>query len=250
MMQAPDGGADPQSPGTAAAGAAALDEFALIAHEIRGPLSLLFGHLELARDLLHRDVRINRRILEGVLERSLKSARELSTLTAQLIEARRISSGFPLDDVVDLNEVMHAVADALPSAAADRVTLVLSPTPTLVAGHRLYLSRVAANLVDNALKYSPDGAAVTVATSSGAESDETTVALTVTDTGEGMAEEELPRLLGRFERGSESTVQRTPGSGLGLYIVGEIVRNHGGEVKVRSTKGAGSTITVVLPRAA
>jgi signal transduction histidine kinase len=246
-MSEPAEGRDLQQAKAGTEAVGALDEFALIAHEIRGPLSVLLGQMELARELLEREGDHDMNLIRRAFDQGYDGARRLSALTAQLIEARHLSGGFALNEVVDLNDVMQSVAEALPPTAARRLSLELSEVPALVTGHRLYLSRVAANLLDNALKYSPPGGEIKVATAS---RDDRVVALTITDAGVGITDEEIERVRGEFQRGSGVAVQRTPGSGLGLYIVEEIVRRHGGGLQVRSTEGKGTKITVVLPRAA
>ena len=114
--------------------------------------------------------------------------------------------------------------------------------PVFVKGIRDDLSRVVANLVSNAAKWSPQGATIEVELSV----DSVTAVLSVTDQGPGIAAEDLPYIFDRFYRGS--TERKVPGSGLGLAIVRRIVEVHGGEVGVvGSTPAAGSCFEVRLP---
>ena len=99
------------------------------------------------------------------------------------------------------------------------------------------------NLLDNALKYSPAGGAVSVRVSSEARS----AVLRVKDRGIGIAAEDIPRLFTRFGRLVTSENSHIPGTGLGLYLSREIARMHGGDVTVKSEPGAGSEFTLTLP---
>jgi signal transduction histidine kinase len=101
-----------------------------------------------------------------------------------------------------------------------------------------------ANLVENAVKYTPPGGRVEVA----AESDGREVVVRVSDTGIGISEEYLARIFERFYRVDKARSKQTGGTGLGLSIVRHIAENHGGRVTVESTPGEGSTFTVYLPR--
>ena len=107
--------------------------------------------------------------------------------------------------------------------------------------HRLH--QIATNLVANAVKYTPPGGAVTVTVDPAGGS----VRLVVADTGPGIEPGELPHLYDRFWRGRAAT--GTPGSGVGLTVVAELVRAHGGRIEVTSTPAIGTAFTVWLPAA-
>jgi signal transduction histidine kinase len=102
---------------------------------------------------------------------------------------------------------------------------------------------VVVNLVQNALKYSPDGGEVAVTVGCDGEQ----VAVRVRDQGMGIPANALPHLFERFYRVAHRTTAALPGTGLGLAIVHEIVTLHGGTIGVESTEGVGSTFTVILP---
>jgi signal transduction histidine kinase len=112
----------------------------------------------------------------------------------------------------------------------------------VVAGDRNRLQRMAANLLDNAIKYTPSGGRVIVSVRGNAE----TAILAVSDTGIGIAEQDLPRIFERFYRGDRS--RSRAGSGLGLSLARAIATAHGGSITVSSSPGKGSTFTVDLPR--
>ncbi len=111
-----------------------------------------------------------------------------------------------------------------------------------VRGDRDRLRQVLANLVDNAIKYTPAGGTVTVS----ARADERDVRIEVADTGIGIAAHDVPRIWERLYRGDQSRTER--GLGLGLSLVRAIVKAHGGTVEVSTEPGRGSTFVVSLPR--
>jgi signal transduction histidine kinase len=121
--------------------------------------------------------------------------------------------------------------------------MVVDGTPTTVSADRVRLEQVAANLIDNAIKYSPRGGEVRVSV----EGDQTSARLVVRDSGVGIPADELPRIWERLFRGDRSRAER--GLGLGLSLVKAVVEAHRGQVSVVSAPGNGSTFTISLPRA-
>jgi signal transduction histidine kinase len=113
----------------------------------------------------------------------------------------------------------------------------------LVEGDPLHLEQVLQNLVQNAIKYSPEGEPVTVRL----QRRDGVAAIDVVDQGIGIPAEAIPRLFQRFFRAANSAQSQTAGMGIGLYIVHEIVTRHRGTIEVCSQEGKGSTFTVCLP---
>jgi len=115
------------------------------------------------------------------------------------------------------------------------------PSKIVVSADRSRLEQVAANLIDNAVKYTPPGGVVTVKV----RRDRDVAVLEVSDTGQGIPANELPKIWDRLFRGDKSRAQR--GLGLGLSLVKAVIEAHGGTVAARSEEGKGSTFSVRLP---
>lgn len=211
-----------------------------VAHDLRTPLTRLRGNAELA--LRSRDVETAREALAVTIE---ESDRVLSMLRT-LMDITEAESGLmPLErtpaslaklsaDVVDLYE--HVAEEAgvnLSVGHVDDVTVMVDPTR---------IRQAIANLVDNAIKYTPRGGTVTLDVCG--EPTETSVI--VRDTGEGITADALPRIWDRLYRGDPS--RSRPGLGLGLSLVKAIVEAHAGRVEVETMPGAGSEFRIVLPQ--
>lgn len=115
--------------------------------------------------------------------------------------------------------------------------------PVIIEGDALRLEQVLQNLIDNAIKYSPQGGPIIVRL----EHQGRQVAISVSDRGIGIPPDALPHLFNRFYRVSSAGTRQVSGMGLGLYVVKEIVTLHGGSIQIDSREGDGSTFTVVLP---
>ncbi len=220
---------------------AAFDDFALVAHEIRAPLGTLVGYLTILDDLLAEE-----NVDPAVLRHSARAARlraeELSGLCADLIDAVRVRQGSGATDIVDLGELARAVVAELPTAGGPRVMLDLGPAPATVRGHKRFLERVVFNLLDNALKYSPQESPVQLRLTL----DDGYVVLEVHDLGDGLRSGGLSHAFARFDRlGAQNGI--VPGTGIGLHFCQRVVREHGGEIAIAAREGRGSTVVVRLP---
>ena len=155
------------------------------------------------------------------------------------------AAGLRLDrQPVDLGAVTGEVLELLqPRAAQARVTLHGELRAATVSGDPHRLHQITAHLVTKAVKFTPPGGTVTVTVDPAGGR----VRLVVADTGPGIETGELPHLYDRFWRGRAAT--GTPGSGVGLTVVAELVRAHGGRIEVTSTPGTGTVFTVCLPEA-
>ncbi|MDM7832317.1 sensor histidine kinase [Cellulomonas edaphi] len=223
------------------------DEFvALVSHELRTPLSSVLGYLELILDGPDPLTEEQREFLL-VVERNAR--RQLRLVSDLLLSAQLDAGTFSIDHRdVDLGDVARAtLAEAGPAAEAAGVVLGLHvPDPVHVPGDATRLEQVLANLVSNAVKFTPRGGWVDVRVERAPEGG---ARVAVSDTGIGIAPDELDGLATRFFRASSATQRAIPGVGLGLSIAKAVVEAHGGELTVTSRVGEGTTFTFTLPGA-
>jgi len=224
------------------------DFFAAVSHELRAPITTIEGYLEMLADGEAGPLAPQQRKMLDTIGRS--SVR-LRRLIGDLFTLAKLESG-AFDPVLQPTDLAGLIADSLtaiqPSATAAQLTLGF-PQPTgklMVNGDPSQLDRVMTNLLSNAVKYTPAGGRAKVT----ATADGEWAVVRVADTGIGIPERDQKELFTRFARASNATARRIPGTGLGLVIVRMIVVNHGGEVELESTEGAGTTVTVRLPLAA
>ncbi|MDX6371365.1 MAG: two-component system, OmpR family, phosphate regulon sensor histidine kinase PhoR [Nocardioidaceae bacterium] len=222
----------------------AKDHFvASASHELRTPLTSVLGHLELLADSPLLPDELSDRV--QVVQRNAVRLRELVAdllLVAQMKDGHLALTRLP----VSLTDLVVEAADALqPAAQGAEVALDVDvpddPVVAKVDGPRL--RQVIDNLLSNAVKYTEPGGSISVRLRQSGD----VVELAVSDTGIGVAPEEVGRLFGRFFRGTNATQRHIPGAGLGLSIVRAIVEAHGGLVTVDSTPGEGSTFRIELP---
>ena len=179
----------------------------------------------------------------------LEESERMRELVESLLALARDDADAPLDLAPgDLGAVAADAAKAARAAASGKVVVEYTPAeePVEASFDQTRIRQVAAILLDNAVKYTPEGG--NVAVSVGKENG--WAKLEVSDTGIGIPEEELPLVFERFHRADPARTQSGSqgGAGLGLSIARQIARAHGGEVRVRSVSEEGSTFTVELPR--
>jgi len=223
------------------------DLVANLSHELKTPvgaLRLLSEALVDASDELQGTETAE---LRRFAARILHESGRLSRLVTELLELSRLEGGEPLPEPerVAVDRVLHEVLDRSRTAAsAKEITVRLDGARGLqLHGHERLLVTALANLVDNAIAYSPEGTTVTIATRRSAER----VEISVSDQGIGIAPEDQTRIFERFYRVDRARSRATGGTGLGLAIVKHIASNHGGTVSVGSTVGQGSRFTLTLP---
>jgi two-component system, OmpR family, sensor kinase len=212
-------------------------------HELQTPLAVMRTEI---------DVSLASDALPPAAVEVLESAREetdrMTRIVRNLLTLARFDEGTLrlLRAPVDLRDVAEQSVASLRTLARERhVELSSIGEPAVAEGDAEYLRIVAGNLLENAIKYSGDGAHVTVLT----RATDREAILTVADTGPGIPESEQAHIFDRFYRVDRSRSKQGGGSGLGLAIVREIVDAHGGRIELDSHPGSGSRFTVVLPAA-
>ncbi|MGY4859417.1 sensor histidine kinase [Cryobacterium sp. AP23] len=218
------------------------DLVASVSHELRTPLTSILGYLELALD----DERVDpdtRRMLEIA---SKNSDRLLEIVSGLLTAASASNEGLALAlESCDMAAILtEAVESAEPLASQRNIRFDLGTLPeTRVVADAFRLRQVIDNLLSNAIKYNVDNGKVSVSLQNAACGLE----VRVTDTGRGMSEDEQGNLFDRFYRADSVRGSSVHGTGLGLNISREIMREHGGDLRLESIKGKGTTAIATLP---
>lgn len=218
------------------------DFVANVSHELKTPVgavSLLAEALESSAD----DPEAVRRFAK----RMHKESARLAALVQDIIELSRLQGANVAQQgrPVDINTVVSEAVDRsqLPAEAKNIQLVVGGRADAMVYGDQDLLVTALRNLIDNAIRYSPENTRVGV----GVRAKDGLVAVSVTDQGEGLSPEDQERVFERFYRVDSARSRHTGGTGLGLSIVKHVISNHGGEVTLWSQPGQGSTFTVRLP---
>jgi len=220
------------------------DFVANISHELKTPIGAI-GLLAEALESGADDPDAVRRFAQRL---TIESQR-LRSLTQEIIELSRLQSADALENAerVSVRSILARAVDANRVAAeSHRISLVVqADRDAVVWGDESMLVTAVHNLIANAIQYSPDGTRVGIGTAhrDGA------IEIAVTDQGVGIPESERERVFERFFRLDNARSRQTGGTGLGLAIVKHVVQNHGGDVRVWSQQGHGSTFTIRLPEA-
>jgi two-component system sensor histidine kinase SenX3 len=213
-----------------------------VSHELKTPV----GALILLADAVS-EASDDPEAVQRFSDRMRVEASRLSRLVKEIIELSRLQGDDPLENPgpVDINSIVEAAVDRCRIDAEDRdIKIVVKTEPELeVLGSQDQLAMAIGNLVENAINYSPDGTRVAVA----AHPIGDLVEVTVSDQGVGIPSSDLERIFERFYRVDRARSRETGGTGLGLSIVKHIASIHGGDVRVWSVEGQGSTFTVRLP---
>jgi len=216
----------------------------IVSHEFRTALTGIQGFSELIRDggLEADEVRAYGAYI-------FNDADRVNRLIGDMLDLDRMESGRMTMRTgnVDINEVLNeAIARAVPGAITVDFKADLDPRLPVVAGDRDRLIQVVSNLVNNAVKYSPEGGTVTLSS----RAEEGFALISVTDSGIGIPADEIGHVFERFRRVRSGAAQSIPGTGLGLTIVKQIVEMHGGKIWVESAVGMGSSFHFTIPLAA
>jgi two-component system, OmpR family, phosphate regulon sensor histidine kinase PhoR len=228
------------------------DFVANVSHELRTPLTSIKGYVEALLDGGKDNPETSVRFLEIILKQSDR----LNLILEDLLQLSKIESGqlqFKKEPLHIGSVIERTIAMIKPLAEKKQHRLrsqVAADLP-LISGDEERLVQVLANLLDNAIKYTPEGGQITVTarriSPSRAEAPRTSIELAVTDTGIGIPEQDRPRVFERFYRVDKARSRELGGTGLGLAIVRHIVEGHGGQVWVEGNMPTGSRFVVRLP---
>jgi PAS domain S-box-containing protein len=223
------------------------DLVATVSHELRTPLAAIYGA---ALTLRREDVHLEDEMRDTLLRVIAEEAARLGEIVNDLLLASQLDSGKLRVQIepCDPLEIVRSELEAARAHAPDSVALTLDSPEEMpvVSADPSQLRQVVANLIDNAIKYSPAGGPVTVSL----ETDNGNVRLAVSDTGIGIPPEERRRIFEKFYRLDPEMTGGIGGTGLGLYICRELVRRIDGRIWVEGNGGRGSTFVVEIPRVA
>ena len=219
------------------------DFVANVSHELKTPV----GAIKLLAEAVC-DAADDPEAVKRFAGRMLTESDRLSKLVQQIIELSRLQGDEPLEMpvAVDIDEVIQSSVDhSSIDASQRRIQIVTGGTPGLrVVGSHEQVEAAVSNLVANAVSYSGDDSTVLVST----KVEDDNVEISVVDQGIGIPSSELDRIFERFYRVDPARHRSTGGTGLGLSIVKHVAATHGGDVRVWSVEGQGSTFTLTLPR--
>jgi two-component system, OmpR family, sensor histidine kinase BaeS len=210
--------------------------FADVSHELRTPLAVLRGELEAMIDGVHPMDQAHLTAAVDQIAMLTKLVEDLRTIA--LAEGGTLALRKEPTDLAILAGEAAASFDGLAAEGDVRLAVTMPPDLPLVDVDPLRIQQVIGNLVGNALRYAPPGSTVSIDGRAGAAG----VALSIADSGPGVAPEMLPHIFERFTKGDESR-----GSGLGLAIARQIVEAHGGSIRAESPAGGGTLISFDLP---
>ena len=217
----------------------------LASHELRGPAAMLRGYLSMLEDGTLGQLP---QAVTEVLPLLVAKAAQINSLANEMVEAARLEGGqlHIQNRPVDLLDVTRRSVRSV-QASASRHRIILDDKlsePAIVDGDAMRLEIIITNLLDNAVKFSPDAAEVIciIRLEGGA------VMVSIRDHGIGIAPEDMDRLFVRFSRLPSRAGFEVPGTGLGLYLARELARLHGGDILAVSRVGEGSEFSLTLPR--
>jgi PAS domain S-box-containing protein len=215
------------------------DFFAMVTHDLRGPLTTIIGYTEL---VLTKKEQIGKEIAR-MLETVVNSANKLNEMVDNFLTISRLETGNikiePQPE--DIHEILRELERNYYPVAEQKGIDFITDIPDLpaVSVDRRYFERAVSNLLQNSFKFTPAGGTVTLK----AEIEGGEIIISVEDTGPGIPKEDIGRIFDKYFRGAKST----KGVGLGLMIVDAVAKAHGGRVSVQSEPGRGSTFRIYMP---
>jgi two-component system, OmpR family, phosphate regulon sensor histidine kinase PhoR len=222
-----------------------IDFVANVTHEIRTPLTAILGYLETIRDGAIENREETRKFIDIILEQ----ARRLNRLVEDLLTISKIELGevnFHLEEVALRNALAGVLPLVEPKAKLKNIVLTNQISEELppVRADRDRLSQIFVNILDNAVKFSPEKGNITIE----AKEEEGFILIKVIDNGIGIPREEIERLGERFYRVDKTRSRELGGTGLGLSIVKHLMAAHGGKMQIESRLGYGTTVSLFFPR--
>lgn len=216
----------------------------IAAHELKTPVTSLRGYAQLTRRHLARAQQPNVPRIAQALEVIDRQSTKLGSLVSQLLDVSRLERDHLTLDLAETDLV--ALADGVVRmsrlSAPDHEIVLTAPEPVVAEVDAMRLEQVLQNLVDNAVKFSPDGTRIDVGVRLVGPEE---IQIEVADQGEGIPAEHLPHIFDRAYQGGE--VHRTAGLGLGLYISRQVVELHGGRIEAASPPEGGARLTIIVP---
>jgi two-component system sensor histidine kinase ResE len=227
------------------------DEFlAAISHDLKNPLTAILGMGQLLVHRAQRQSGLEVTVLIEGLETIVRTSRQMAEQINELLDGTRMRMGRALEldlQPTDLVALLRRLVDDYGrTSERHTVTLETALPECSCTCDEIRLERAVANLLANAIKYSPEGGPITVALACSEQDGRPWVTISVADRGVGIPEEELPRVVEPFYRASNVT-GTFAGTGIGLAGVRHIAERHGGSISIASTQGVGTTVTLHLP---
>lgn len=214
-------------------------------HDLKNPLQLITGYVEVMRgdELVQQNPDFN-----SYLDNIIGGARKIMTLVGDMLDLIQMETSMdPAPEPTDINAFLASEIESFRFQAEQKdldIHLHAPEKPIIAEIDPKRIAQVMENLISNAIKYTPEGGAVTVSL----ETDGVGIVLAVSDTGLGIPEKYIPTLFQPFARVREKEHMRQDGTGLGLAIVKTIIDQHGGKISVDSVPGEGTTFTIFMPR--
>ncbi len=213
----------------------------IVSHDLRSPLTAILGYVE----LLERVGPLNE-AQTSFVQRVKQSVDNITNLISDLLDIGRLEAGLALEvESCDLQKILVAIMEEFAprfEAKQLRVERIFAPTAAIVAGDRKRLHQAFTNLINNAVKYTPEKGRLRVQVSEFKDQ----VVVEIADTGVGIATEELPHIFEKFYR-ARNVLDGFEGTGLGLSIVKSVIERHDGRIWVNSQVGRGTVFSIVLP---
>jgi len=211
-------------------------------HDLRNPLTAIHGYAQVLRLSLDRDGGAPLASVEPAVSGILFNASRITTMLEGMLAASRHGTGGD-STATSLAAILNLAVEQVEQATGQqRVHLVQPARPIAGPWDRTKVTRALINVLENALKYSPDGGPILVT----ARDDGAEVEVAIRDQGIGIPESELPLLFNAFVRGS-NVREQFAGTGLGLASSRQLVESEGGSFEIASVEGCGTTVTIRLP---